>query len=109
MKCPVLRPPGAGPHDSLMTHEPTEGLRFPWSVLGPCQPYRLFQTSEKRLFKVRRGFLEPPQATEGALSTPRSQTLVRIHHLTPRQPGGGWGHSSSPREALKASKNQSSC
>ena len=58
---------------------------------------------------MRRGLLEPPQATEGALGNPRSQALVRIHHLTPQQPEGGWGNSSSPREALKASKDQSSC
>lgn len=57
---------------------------------------------------MRRGFLELPQATEGALSTPRSQVLVCIHHLTPRQPRGDWGHSSSRHEALKASKGQSS-
>ena len=58
---------------------------------------------------MRRGFLELPQATEGALSTPRSQALVRIHHLTPWQPGGGRRHSSSRHEPLKASKGQSSC
>ena len=61
-----------------------EGLRFLCKVLGPSQPYQVLgDLLEKRLFKVKRGFLELLQATAGTLNTRMDHALGQVAgHLT---------------------------